>query len=82
MPLKGIPRSLGPQLLSILSRMGHGDELLIADANFPAFSQIKDVLDCFPVQDNVELLKDIIQLMPLDSFAKYQAAVSFVNQDM
>ncbi len=33
--LKGIPPLLSPDLLATLARMGHGDELVIADANFP-----------------------------------------------
>ena len=36
--LKGIPRILPPRLLYILASMGHGDELVLADANFPSAS--------------------------------------------
>ena len=36
--LKGVPRILSPELLKILMEMGHGDEIVIADANFPAAS--------------------------------------------
>ena len=36
--LKGLDPILGPDLLSILRSMGHGDEIVIADANFPAAS--------------------------------------------
>lgn len=34
--LKGVPRVLNPRLLHVLASMGHGDELVLADANFPA----------------------------------------------
>ena len=34
--LKGIPAIIPPELLCLLSEMGHGDELTIGDANFPA----------------------------------------------
>ena len=34
--LKGIPSILPPELLKILMEMGHGDEIVIADGNFPA----------------------------------------------
>lgn len=34
--LRGIPRILSPQLLNTLARMGHGDEIVLADANFPS----------------------------------------------
>jgi L-fucose mutarotase len=33
--LKGISPLISPELLSVLSRMGHGDEIVLADANFP-----------------------------------------------
>lgn len=36
--LRRIPRLLSPDLLAVLARMGHGDEVLLADANFPAES--------------------------------------------
>ena len=34
--LKGIPSIISPDLLKILMEMGHGDELVIGDGNFPA----------------------------------------------
>ena len=34
--LKGVPRILSPDLLRTLAAMGHGDEIVFADANFPA----------------------------------------------
>jgi RbsD / FucU transport protein family len=34
--LKGIPRVMSPELMDVLMRMGHGDDLVIADGNFPA----------------------------------------------
>lgn len=34
--LKGVSARLSPELLKILHEMGHGDELLLADAHFPA----------------------------------------------
>ena len=36
MGLKGIPDILSPELIYALAQMGHGDELVLADANFPA----------------------------------------------
>jgi L-fucose mutarotase len=36
--LKNIPNILSPDLLKILMEMGHGDEIVIADGNFPAAS--------------------------------------------
>ena len=39
--LKNIPRILSPELISVLARMGHGDEIVLADANFPSASVAK-----------------------------------------
>ena len=36
--LKNIPNILSPQLLKVLMEMGHGDEIVIGDGNFPAAS--------------------------------------------
>jgi L-fucose mutarotase len=42
--LRTIPRILSPSLLNVLSRMGHGDEIVLADANFPSASVAKYVI--------------------------------------
>ena len=44
--LKGIPAILPPELLKILMEMGHGDELLLADANYPRLGQPERVIRC------------------------------------
>ena len=33
--LKGISPLVSPELLAVLARMGHGDEIILADAHFP-----------------------------------------------
>ena len=65
--LKGISPLLSPELLKILAEMGHGDELVIGDANFPAQSMGQRCVR----QDGhggVELLDAILSLLPLDTF--------------
>ena len=42
--LKGVPSVLSPQLLKVLAEMGHGDEIVIADGNFPAESMGKNAV--------------------------------------
>jgi L-fucose mutarotase len=42
--LKGISPLLGPELISVLYKMGHGDEIILADAHFPGESYNKQVL--------------------------------------
>lgn len=65
--LKGIPSILSPGLLKILMEMGHGDELVISDGNFPAASSATRLLrsDGHPVPD---ILDAVLSLMPLDDF--------------
>ncbi|AKR57042.1 hypothetical protein XM25_14820 [Devosia sp. H5989] len=65
--LKGIPPVLGPDLLHILRAMGHGDEIAIVDANYPAEAAGPEVvrLDGHTATD---ILEAILTLMPLDDF--------------
>ena len=64
--LKAIDPLLGPDLLYILRAMGHGDELTIVDANYPAYSAGPDVvrLDA----DATRTLDAVLSVMPLDDF--------------
>lgn len=72
--LKGIPTILSPELLMMIAQMGHGDELVIADANFPAVSNAKRLVRAdghgVPV-----ILEAILRLFPLDTFVEQPAAV-------
>ncbi len=65
--LRGIDPVLGPDLLAILRAMGHGDEIVIADANFPAASQARTLVRADGV-DAVRMTRAISALMPLDDF--------------
>lgn len=42
--LKGISPLLSPELLKVLDEMGHGDEIVFADANFPTVSTGKRIV--------------------------------------
>ena len=42
--LKNIPAIISPELLKILCEMGHGDEIVIGDGNFPAASNAKRLI--------------------------------------
>ena len=65
--LKGIPAILSPELLKVLSEMGHGDRLVIADGNFPSASMGKNgVVLRFDGHGAAELLDAILQVFPLD----------------
>ncbi|MDD2296388.1 MAG: L-fucose mutarotase [Sphaerochaetaceae bacterium] len=67
--LKNIPPLLSPELLKVLMEMGHGDELVIGDGNFPAAACATRLvrLDGLGVP---EVLEAILQLFPLDSYEK------------
>ena len=72
--LKGIPAIIPPELLKILSDMGHGDEITIGDANFPGASLCERVvrMDGHGVP---EILDAILTLMPLDQYVQHPAAL-------
>lgn len=65
--LKGIPSILPPELLKILMEMGHGDEIVLGDGNFPAASCAQRLVRC-DGHGVPELLDAILQLMPLDAY--------------
>lgn len=74
MMLKNIPAILPPELLKFMSEMGHGDELVISDANFPAASHAQRLVRCDGV-NAVQLLQAVLQLFPLDTYVEKPAAV-------
>jgi L-fucose mutarotase len=78
--LKGISRLIGPELLMALHQMGHGDEIVLADAHFPGHSLGPRVLraDGVPVAD---LLDSILPLFELDSFAPPLVMMRTVDGD-
>jgi L-fucose mutarotase len=65
--LKGISHLISPALLETLARMGHGDEIVLADAHFPGETCNERVLraDGLPVTD---LLEAILPLFELDGY--------------
>lgn len=72
--LKGINSIISPELLKILMEMGHGDEIVIADGNFPgaAIAQRLVRLDGHGVP---EVLDAVLELMPLDQYVEKQIAL-------
>lgn len=65
--LKGIPKIIPPDLLKILCEMGHGDEIVIADGNFPAASMGKHVV-YMKGNGAAEVLAEVLKLFPLDTY--------------
>jgi len=75
--LKGIPALLSPDLFSVLMSMGHGDELVIADGNFPSASLARRLLraDGHGVPP---LLEAILSFFPLDPYVPQAVALMAV----
>lgn len=67
--LKGIPKIISPELLKVLMEMGHGDEIVIADGNFPGERIGKRCIRC-DGHGTCELIEAILKLFPLDTYAK------------
>jgi L-fucose mutarotase len=68
--LKGISPIISPDLLATLARMGHGDEIILADAHFPGESFNSNILrsDGLRIPD---LLAAILPLFELDSYVPH-----------
>ena len=63
--LKGIDPLISPPFMNVLMGMGHGDEIVFSDANFPAASHAQRLVhyNGYPLTD---VLKSALTLMPLD----------------
>jgi len=65
--LKGISPLISPELLEVLARMGHGDEIVLADAHFPGETFNKRVLRADGLRI-AGLLEAILPLFELDTY--------------
>jgi L-fucose mutarotase len=75
--LKGIDPLLGPDPLYALAAMGHGDEVVVADANFPA-ARLASRLVRLDGADAPRAVRAILSVLPLDTFTPTPAAVMAV----
>ena len=78
--LRNINPILSPELLYALRAMGHGDEIALVDANFPAESIgpscVRD-----DGSDNSVILEAVLEVMPLDTFVPDPALCMQVVDD-
>lgn len=66
--LKNVPNIISPELLKTLCEMGHGETIVIADANFPALSvNSKHIIRADGISAT-EMLDAILKVIPLDTF--------------
>ena len=70
--LKSINPLLSGDLLAILSDMGHGDEIVITDANFPAASVAQRLIR-LPGLSATDVLAAVLSVFPLDDFVDHPA---------
>ena len=72
--LKNIDPLLSADLLGLLDAMGHGDEIVIADRNFPAHSVSLETASGRLIEqrgvDNNQMARAILSVFPLDSFVE------------
>ena len=74
--LKGISPVISPDLLKALAEMGHGDELVIADGNFPCHSVGKNAIVIRADGHGVpEILEAVLSLIPLDTYTQKPVAL-------
>ena len=75
--LKQIPKILSPDLLKIMMEMGHGDEIVIADGNFPSASIAQRLirLDGHGIPD---ILEAMLRLFPLDTYVEHPVCLMAV----
>jgi len=76
--LKNIPGILSPDLLKVLMEMGHGDEIVLADGNFPA-SSIAQRLVRLDGHGVPEILEAVLRLFPLDTYVEMPVSLMAVT---
>lgn len=75
--LKGVPKIISPDLIKVLMEMGHGDEIVIADGNFPAVTFGQRVVHCAG-HGVPEVLDAVLKFFPLDIYVEKAAALMSV----
>lgn len=78
--LKGIHSAISPDLLKALAEMGHGDEIVLADAHFPGHSVNARVLRADGLAVTT-LLSGILPLFELDAYATPLVMMAVVPGD-
>lgn len=78
--LKNIPSNLSPDLLKVLMEMGHGDEIVIADGNFPSASHAHRLIR-LDGQSIPAVLESVLTLFPLDTFVEHPITYMTTPED-
>lgn len=75
--LKGVPSVISAELMHALMSMGHGDEIVLADGNFPAAACAQRLV-VIPGQGVSQVLEAILRFLPLDTYVEDSAVVMAV----
>jgi L-fucose mutarotase len=76
--LKGIPSIISPELIKVLMEMGHADEIVIADGNFPSSAcALRNLIRC-DGHNVPEILEAILKFFPLDTYVDAPIALMAV----
>ncbi len=75
--LKNVPEVIPPDLMKILMEMGHGDEIVLADGNFPAASVARRLVRC-DGHGVCEILQAVLEFFPLDQYVDKPVALMAV----
>lgn len=75
--LKGIPSIMSAELMHVLMSMGHGDEIVLVDGNYPAASCAQRLVE-MPGHGALVVLEAILQFLPLDTYVEDNAVVMSV----
>ncbi len=67
--LKNVPNIISPELLKILDEMGHGDEIVIADGNFPSSSCAKRLVR-LDGHSGTQVLDAVLKMIPVDTYSE------------
>src|SRR5215469_1511744 len=78
--LRGIHPLLSPDLLHALAAMGHGDRIALVDANFPALSHAKRLIE-LPGIATPAVLEAVLSVLPIDDFEPDPVSVMQVVGD-
>ena len=75
--LKNIPDIISPELMYVLMEMGHGDEIVLADGNFPAAGVAQRLIRC-DGHGVPEILEAVLKFFPLDIYVEQPVALMSV----
>ena len=75
--LKNIPSVISPGLMYVLMEMGHGDEIVLADGNFPAANVAQRLIRC-DGHGVPEILEAVLKFFPLDQHVDNSVALMAV----